>query len=171
MKIRNLPALAVLSIFALVLTGCEDFSGGGWIPALRDPSARATFGFSLHCSNTEGGVAFTGSFEFHDHSVTVPRPNGQQAKLAIHGLLPSAVPGTSCEALDAVFGAGVFLGTYTPQPPNLGPGGSFILQVQDNGKKGPSKEDVINVLLIGGVFDGYSNIGTLGGGQITQHFD
>jgi hypothetical protein len=167
MIVRSLVGLFVLVAVALALTSCENATGGGWIPALNDPGAKATFGFTMHCKDDADGIAtVTGSLEFHDPSVTMTAPNGKPMSLGIHGVTDAFSP-LSCSTLD-VFGNGPYRGTYTPQPATLGAGGSFTLSIQDNGTKGP---DVLSLALVGDVFGGYSNSGTLGGGQITVRMD
>jgi len=172
MIVRSLVGLFVLVAVALALTSCENATGGGWIPALNDPAAKATFGFTMHCKDDADGIAtVTGSLEFHDPSVTITAPNGKPMSLGIHGVTDASGVAFSCSALDQLFGNGPYMGTYTPQPATLGAGGSFTLTIQDNGTKGPSKDDVLMLTLSGGVFGGYSNSGTLGGGQITTRLD
>jgi len=171
---RNLMIKRILGgvglfMLVLVLTSCEDFTGGGWIVSASDPNRKAHFGFIFHCENLgDGAVGIRGSLQYND---TVTDQNGKPQKLSFHGV-PNALvigPGASCELFDAIFGDGRYTGDYTPQPQNLGAGGTFDIQIQDLGQKGPSKEDIFTISLSGGVFNGYSNSGTLEGGQITLH--
>ncbi len=61
----------------------------------------------------------------------------------------------------------IFRGHYTPQPKTAGvEGGVVTVMVMDNGKPGPSAEDRFEVVLTGGVFDGYRQRGVLAGGDI-----
>lgn len=165
-----------VSLMALGLSSCETFTGGGWIESSTDSAKKATFGFNFHCTDTVDGVVITGDIQYQDKAYTVTAPNGRGAKLSVHAIAdPTPLGGFTCEQLDELADeflgdpTGLYTGTYTPQPPNLGDGGFFELFVQDLGKQGPSKEDIIAIELFGGVFDGYANIGTLAGGQATMH--
>src|SRR5712691_2194208 len=116
MMVRSLVGLFVLVAVALALISCENATGGGWIPALNDPAAKATFGFTMQCQDdANGNAVVTGSFEFHDPSVTITAPNGKPMRLGIHGVTDSS-EFLGCSALDQLFGAGIYIGTYTPQP-------------------------------------------------------
>jgi len=64
------------------------------------------------------------------------------------------------------FGFVSYSGTYRPQPTKFGPGGSFEVTVQDRGEPGPSNGDYIKIVLFGGIYDGYSNFGSMQGGNI-----
>ncbi len=60
----------------------------------------------------------------------------------------------------------IFRGQYRPQPQTAGAGGVVTVMVMDNGKPGPSADDRFEVILTGGVFDGYRQRGVLAGGDI-----
>ena len=166
---RSLQLVGLASL-TLVLTSCEQVSGGGWIVSAADPTKKATFGMALSCTDSSSGAVLNGNFEYHDMSFTATTPDGKQQKLGIHGVpvfAGSPIPGSTCSGLDSIFPfAGTYLGTYTTQPA-VGPGGAFVVIVVDNGAKGPSKDDQIFVTLSGGLFSGYTNVGTLGGGNLT----
>jgi hypothetical protein len=61
------------------------------------------------------------------------------------------------------------IGTYYPQPRNLGDPGCIVILVDDGGEPGVG-EDALLVALFGGVFDGYINIGLITGGNIQARF-
>ncbi|HBY96451.1 MAG: hypothetical protein M5U01_34985 [Ardenticatenaceae bacterium] len=112
---------------------------------------RATFGFQLVCRGEDLGQAeASGQFQYNDHAAGV----NFQARAA-------SVPLDTC---DNKSGQGWFFGEYTPRP--RGEGGRFEVQVVDKGEPGASEGDWLCITLTGGVFDGYTNCGDLGGGNI-----
>jgi len=161
-------------MLTLVLPSCFDATGGGWIVSASDPNRKAHFGFSFHCTDEDGATVVRGNLQYNDKAYTVTAENGNPQKLSIHGVMRAVISGppflSSCANLQRFFG-GHYSGDYVPQPQTLGPGGTFDLQIEDLGQQGPSKEDVLTLTLSGGVFGGYSNSGTLEGGQITVHQD
>ncbi len=162
-----------LLMLTLVLPSCFDATGGGWIVSASDPNRKAHFGFSFHCTDEEGATVVRGNLQYNDKAYTVTAENGKPQGLSIKGALFDVIfgpPPLSCAFLQSFFG-GRYSGDYLPQPQTLGPGGTFELQIEDLGQQGPSKEDVLTLSLTGGVFGGYSNSGTLEGGQITVHLD
>lgn len=179
-----------VSGLALVLAaiGCERFTGGGWIVSPGDATKKATFGLELNCvegdfdSEADAPDArLSGHLTFHDHGTLVPDTKGRPKQLAFQAsvedllseLSLDTIPDTSCDDLDELF-AGAFgfdgyAALYTPQPASLGDPGFAVIGIEDNGKQGPDKGDVISVYLLGGAFDGYTATGELQGGQITLH--
>lgn len=153
---RVLLAVSIVLV-ALGLAGCPPYSGGGWIYSQAGEDAKATFGFDLNCE--EGSTS--GYLQYRDHGVQYTGADGKERSLGFHGEVTPTAANCSGEF------DGWYAGTYTPQPPKMGEGGSFLVIVTDNGEVGPDKEDTIWVQLTGGVFDGYSHSGTLQGGNIT----
>lgn len=175
---RNMLWLGITVALALLATGCgEDpgsggppvltspfiTTGGGWIKSaacVTDPcKKKATFGFNMHFLPNEIGTPPTikGQFQYTDHGEWM-----NYAKVSFHGVPESlSVEGNVYEGE----------GSYTPQPKTLGPGGTFVVHVEDLGQSGPSTSDYISITLYDGVFNGYSNAGNLKGGNIQAHVD
>jgi hypothetical protein len=170
MRRHKLLQLFSVSSSMLALIGCADVTGGGSIPSANDPGREARFAFVMHCRDTASGRVVTGNLEYHDQSFAATASNGDAAELRIHAEPVDFPFDGTCADLAAAFpGVAVYSGSYIPQPPDLGPGGTFVLLVQDNGEQGPAKVDGFSVSLTDGIFDGYSNTGTLNRGQIVNH--
>jgi hypothetical protein len=164
---RPLGIIAVLTASAFLLTGCDQVTGGGWIPSLSPTGGRATFGFTAKCRNrTIDGVPtavfYEGQFEFDDH--------GFNQQVRIHGDVQPVeffnVSGSSCRdisELDLVTLTG-FSGTYRTQAQVLPiSSGEFAVTVIDGGEGGING-DFICVSLAGGIE--YLNCGDVQGGNI-----
>jgi len=159
-----------LASSTLALVGCANVTGGGSIPSANDPDREARFAFVMHCRDTGSGRVVTGNFEYHDQTFARTASNGDAAELRIHGeAIDFPFDGTCADLAAASPDMAAYFGSYTPQPPDLGPGGTFVLLVQDTGEQGPGKVDGFSVFLTGGIFDGYSNTGTVTRGQIVIH--
>ena len=164
---RTLGGVGLLTLM-LALTSCHTATGGGWIVSPSDPDKKAHFAFSVNCDDVDGAAVVTGSLQYHDQAYTVTAENGNAKKLSIHGLVSGSFFPSTCEGLhQSNESGGQYSGTYVPHPHTLGPGGTFVLRIEDLGQRGPSKGDFFAISLFGGVFDQYVNSGTLGGGQIT----
>jgi len=150
--------LAALAVAVLLLAAClpplgtTTARGGGWIDSALG-EGRATFGFQLVCDPDTGNVS--GQIQYHDHGFDV----------SFHGEAITIRHG--CVDPDAAFRPEGFVGEYRPQPRRLGEGGAVLFLAIDRGEPGPSEDDRIRVELIGGVYDGYVNAGTLQGGNIS----
>jgi hypothetical protein len=154
-QLRWTGIVALLSVVA-VCTGCT-IRGGGNLPSASG-TGKATFalnatltlvgvdddGFNIYDVNGEG--------EYHD--------NGTDQKVDVHLDFNLVIHG---EAFGPPNWA-IFIGNYTPQPQKLGAGGSAVIFVEDNGE--PGNGDVVAIQLIDGIYDGYSNSGTITGGNI-----
>jgi hypothetical protein len=155
--------LCFLSL-AVLTTSCESFTGGGWIYSKAGQNAKATFGFTVTCTDDGvGGSSVEGTMEYQDHGWTVGG-----GTLRLHGVLDQTHANATCEQLDAL--ETIFLktnnlysGTYVTQPPKAGAGGNFLFQVTDNGASG----DTLGIVATSGLYSGYSNSGVLQGGNIT----
>jgi hypothetical protein len=151
--IRGVVFVVGLGTIVLGAVGCRTVRGGGWIVGRN--GGKATFGFQLVCNQQTNGVS--GQIDFQDPSDGV----------RIHGVA-TQTPFDNCLPEGQIFsGAGEFYGTCRPQSTNAGPGGYFHVFIDDNGKPGPSPDDVFEIDMTGGVYDGYFNEGTLGGGNVT----
>lgn len=143
----------VFAVVALVVVGCNDINGGGWIK--KSNGKKANFGFNFKCKCDDfGNVEVSGQLQFNDHEKGVK----------FHGVADS-VPWNTCGGLSSKW-AGEYLGSYTPQPRKLGEGGRFEIYLEDRGEPGHSKGDYFRLSLTGGIYDGYSLDGTLEGGNI-----
>ncbi len=148
---RSLRA-GLVAGFALVMVGCTTVRGGGWVTSATG-TGKATFGFQLVCNGDETTTAqVSGQLQYHDPG----------ANVRLHGQA-DAVPFSTCTNNGV---EGRFFGRYTPQPQSRGPGGEFEIVAQDLGERGPSKGDTFQITLTGGVYDGYTNEGVVGGGNI-----
>jgi hypothetical protein len=176
MKTKLLLLLAAVA--AVGMYGCNDIAGGGWMKSSMhgvDPDAKATFGFDFECLNTSrfGTDSAEGMITYHDHGLKLGvfddvTFTGKDAKkkLAFNGMItrPEGVLEADICVNKVWFGS--YVGTYTPIPPTLGPGGDMYVYVEDSGDQGPDKDDYLYIELSGGIFDGYYNEGTPGGGNI-----
>jgi hypothetical protein len=154
-QLRWTGIVALLSLVA-VCTGCE-IRGGGNLPSASG-NGKATFainstltfvgvddqGFNVYDCNGEG--------EYHDPGMNPKVDVHLDFNVVIHG-----------EAFGPPNWA-AFLGDYTPQPRKLGAGGTALILVMDNGE--PGHNDSVLIILSGGIYDGYSNSGTISGGNI-----
>lgn len=168
----------LIALLAFITTGCPCTTarGGGSIliqddtaTTLRNENAKtpphkATFGFQMVCKkDANENPCVSGQLEYQDH-----RP-WKGKSVSFHGVVLSQAKfigpdGKEVEVptdKQAAFG-----GTYKPQPESLGEGGTFVVQVEDAGKDGPSEGDTFKVTLCDGVFDGYTQSGTLVGGNV-----
>lgn len=186
---KGKKALAAISGMALLFgtSGCETFTGGGWIVSPGDSTKKATFGLQLKCQegdfDLEGDfpdARLSGHLTFHDHGTYVPDSKGKPKNLAFKASVDELLGGEfaediSCDELDELaiqeLGFDAYLAAYFPQPPTLGEPGLALIHLEDNGKQGPDKGDRIAVELIDGAFDGYFAQGEIQGGQITLHQD
>ena len=149
----------LLVVCAVFTTGCLTATGGGWIPSAFTPTDKATFGFTARCRTMQqngNSVAelYDGQLEWHDGPVR------------IHGKVEPVVFLTQPELCGDVSLPGLlsFGGTYEPQDGGLG--GFFEVQVEDLGEPGKISGDFISIKLVGVEHGGYTNMGTLRGGNI-----
>ncbi len=161
----------LIVLLAFITTGCPCTTarGGGSILIAdneKNPKTphKATFGFQMVCTQQPGeDPCVSGQLEYQDH-----RP-WKSKSVSFHGVLTGQTPfiGPDGQPLEVTNeNQAAFAGTYKPQPESLGEGGTFVVQVQDFGKKGPSDGDTFSITLCGGVFDGYTQSGSLVGGNI-----
>ena len=152
-RFANSLIVIVFAIVALVVVGCNDINGGGWIK--KSNGKKANFGFNFKCKSDDyGNAVVSGQLQFNDHDEGVK----------FHGVA-DAVPCGACGGFSNEW-SGNYLGSYTPQPRKLGEGGRFEIYLEDRGESGHSKGDYFKLSLTGGIYDGYSLEGTLAGGNI-----
>lgn len=161
----------LIASLAFITTGCPDVCcntarGGGSIliddGSLKTPH-KATFGFQMVCKKDANGVPVaTGQLEYQDH-----RPWGTKS-VSFHGTIGEPADATDAMGIpiECTGKKGAFKGTYRPQPESIGAGGTFTVEVEDMGKEGPSDGDTFKITIYDGVFAGYTQSGTLSGGNI-----
>jgi hypothetical protein len=154
------------AVAAIVLAACHFVGSGTMHSAARVGSA--TFTFDLNCPTN--GTA-TGVINYLD----------TPAGVLIRGLVPGTTKPYSCSstttsttvtadgaAKPAItplpFGAGTFSGSYTPL--KGGTGGTFTVTVVTGGTNSTSSPGWVCIALYGGVYDGYTNAGTVTWGNI-----
>jgi hypothetical protein len=169
-RILGYVSIGLLMLFTV---GCESFSGGGFIFSKIGPSAKANFGFAVTCiDDGMGGSTVNGTVEYQDKGFLVTGADGKTGPLRLHGTMNEIqVPLITCEEADALeqfflHEQNVYVGGYVTQPTTVGSGGLFSFQPQDNGKP-PNNADVFSIEIFTGAYAGYSNTGTLQGGNIT----
>jgi hypothetical protein len=169
---RTILLLATIALTIVVLAGCKA-SGGGYIPTAEPGvEGKATFGFSANCTNVtdEFGDVFAytkGQLQYNDKPADVKF----HADLADGGL---GVVGstTPCEDLDAIFtdeDTDVFSGLYRVRGGPKEGEGSVELLVTDAGEPGINGDKVtisLSAFEPGGTYDGYTNTGTVQGGNV-----
>jgi hypothetical protein len=166
---RTILLLATIALTIVVLAGCGKASGGGYIPtAVEGVEGKATFAFNAKCTNTtlESGEVVgvvKGQLQYND----------QPADVKIHADLANAFPdlfgsSTPCEFFDDLFSdeqTDVFRGTYrVPGEPKEAVG-NVTLSVRDAGEPGINGDQVA-IFLDGGPHGGYTNTGTVQGGNV-----
>jgi hypothetical protein len=167
--LRRLSYTGVLvALTIVVLAGCKA-TGGGYIPTAEpDVEGKATFAFNAKCTNTtlESGEVVgvvKGQLQYNDHP----------ADVKIHADLANAFPdlfgrSTPCEDFDDFFTdeqTDVFFGTYrVPGEPKEAVG-EVTLEVTDAGEPGING-DKVTISLFGGPHGGYTNTGTVQGGNV-----
>ncbi len=179
---RTLPLIAVLLGLSVALVGCNKTTGGGSLTGL-DGGGKITTGYQMRCDNLGNSGYLSGQIQYKDRAPTGVAFHGviDQSLAAILGEDVTAIVGelVSCEDFGAfmvgqklvgMFGTpagSTSMGTYTPQPKNLGDGGELFVLVDTNGLGCSSDQDRLTVDLVGGVFDGYSETACLDHGNLT----
>lgn len=192
MKIFNFNArhltIALAAALPAFLTGCLDFSGGGWMYSVNstvEKPLKATFGFNTTCTDTPDGAVLAGNLQYHDHGVIVPSSSGKgkgshlAVQMDISDVFEEPLPSITCEEADLIAwylligatppeGVDGRYSVYCPQPmKDSSECGIAMFLVYDTGETGPDKGDLIRIELAGGKFAGYSNVGELQGGNIS----
>lgn len=142
---------------------CATARGGGSITITdqgdKKGPRKATFGFQLVCEKSDDPMAprVKGQFEFQDH---VKKVSIHAAPDSVLEILASQCTGKHAE----------FRGVYRPQPPRQDlpdeGKGTFIVKVDDGGKRGPSEGDKFYLKLESGAHANYEVEGTVSGGNI-----
>ena len=180
---RRVGAAGVALATTLVLAGCHEAQGGGYIgaPAEGSPvfNGRADFGFNFQCDD---GVK--GQITYHDSSTKVSVGGALFPGLRLHGTVDKvlidddldldtpAVPADSCEEIVESRWA-QFQGSYRSQQKNLlsAAPGRFTVLVFDQGEPGGTKDpqitgDGFSIDLKGGPYPLYTRAGYIENGNI-----
>jgi hypothetical protein len=180
---RRVGAAGVALATTLVLAGCHQAYGGGYIgaPAEGSPvfNRRADFGFNFQCDN---GVK--GELVYHDSSTKVSVGGVLFPGLRLHGTVDSilvdddldplteAVPANTCEEIVESQWA-QFQGSYRSQQKGLlsAAPGRFTVLVFDQGEPGGTKDpqitgDGFSIDLKGGPYPLYTRAGYIENGNI-----
>jgi hypothetical protein len=180
---RRVGAAGVALATTLVLAGCHQAYGGGYIgaPAEGSPvfNRRADFGFNFQCDN---GVK--GELVYHDSSTKVSVGGVLFPGLRLHGTVDSilvdddldplteAVPANTCEEIVESQWA-QFHGSYRSQQKGLlsAAPGRFTVLVFDQGEPGGTKDpqitgDGFSIDLKGGPYPLYTRAGYIENGNI-----
>ena len=169
----------------LVLAGCHEAQGGGYIGAAATGSpvfnGRADFGFNFQCDD---GVK--GEIDYHDSSTKVSAGGVLFPGLRLHGTvqnilvdddldpLTKAVPANTCEEIAESRWA-QFQGSYRSQQKSLlsATQGKFTVLVFDQGEPGATDQedptitgDGFSINLELGPYNGYTRAGYIEGGNI-----
>ena len=175
---RTILLLATMALTIVVLAGCEKATGGGYIPSQPTGADKATFAFSTKCKNTtlENGDVIgelKGQLQYND----------READVRFHAFLkPITVevgePGVTdaCVFLDEQaeqeFGEDSFVLEYRVQG---GPKEEEDLEVDlvrihvvDSGEPGINGDE-FTIEVLSGPYEGYTNTGTIEGGNIQVH--
>jgi hypothetical protein len=182
---RRVGAAGVAVATTLVLAGCHQAYGGGYIgaPAAGSPvfNRRADFGFNFQCDD---GVK--GELVYHDSSTKVSATGVLFPGLRLHGTVENilidndpldnvpAVPATTCEDLAESQWA-EFQGSYRSQQKTLlsAEPGRFTVLVFDQGEPGGTDPedpsitgDGFSIDLKGGPYPLYTRAGYIENGNI-----
>jgi hypothetical protein len=181
--VRRVGAAGVALATTLVLAGCHQAYGGGYIgaPAEGSPvfNRRADFGFNFQCDD---GVK--GELVYHDSSTKVSATGVLFPGLRLHGTVDTIlidddldldtppVPANSCEELAESQWA-EFQGSYRSQQKGLlsATPGRFTVLVFDQGEPGGTKDpqitgDGFSIDLKGGPYPLYTRAGYIENGNI-----
>jgi len=184
MRQKRFGIAVAVCVSAMSLTGCLKAVGGGKITLPNGGSI--TTGFQLRCEDVApfGFGHITGQFQYQDHGMNVAFHMDIDQPLLDNTGQPVLV---TCEALDQLLtgigGVGSVgmqrtfsvIGTYTPQPQNLGIGGQVQVTIQDGPNyfslAGCDPGDDALVVQIDfndpGVYHGYNQQGCLSKGNFT----
>jgi hypothetical protein len=160
----------LVALTIVVLAGCEQATGGGYIPTADETveGGKATFAFNGKCTNTtlESGEVIgvvKGQLQYNDHPADV------KFHAEFSGTVPSDTDSaTPCEDLETNAPIEEFAGFYRVSGGPKEAEGGVILQVTDKGEPGING-DIVEIELIGGLYNGYTNVGAVQGGNVQAH--
>lgn len=160
--------LAGLGLAALVLAGCSTFfTGGGWIRGVE--GGKATFGFSVKCNGPDPEICaparVNGTYGDQSVGVKLKFDGGIIAGPEFCAINPQACDNLPVD-LNQCMGGEVF---YTSQDKKQPGSGSLLLIACDLGEPGRLSGDFLAIDVESGPYDGYSNEGTIQGGNLQAH--
>ena len=159
---KSMLQLGCILLLALALSSCKTIQGGGWIGSASG-EGKASFGINLTCENSE----YYGEFTYHDNGVKVEMPDGKMRKLAIQAWVGPGEPLSSCSYLKEGSPWTSWYFYYRAQPDKFRETGTGIIEFFDADlTEDPNDEDVLSIEIMTGPFEGYSNDGELGGGNL-----
>jgi len=182
---RRIAAAGMALATALVLAGCHEARGGGYIgaaPVVGGPmfNGNANFGFNFTCDADR----VKGEITYHDSSTKAGLGVVLFPGLRLHGTVENvlidsnpldtipAVPATTCQQVIESDWA-QFQGRYRSQETALlsKPAGKFTVLVFDQGEPGRTKDpsitgDGFSIDLKGGPYTLYTRAGYIEGGNI-----
>jgi len=158
---HKIVAFVALPIVAFALAGCSSwFAGGGWMESAAGDGSKATFGFEFDNRDWKGQMTGT----YHDlaegvavrfdgvkwaNDAPLGPDNQMQAKVRY---VQQGPPACGTERPN---------GTWTKACTGL-----VWVEAEDNGEPGVSEGDRFHIEFLTGVYAGYENGGTLGGGNL-----
>jgi len=154
-----------MALTIVVLAGCEKATGGGTITS-DTGEGKATFAFKGKCTNTtlENGdvvAEVKGQLQYND----------READVKFHAELGGTVrtdTATPCEDIQTNENVEQFLGVYRVSGGPKEGEGLVGLEVLDAGEPGING-DQVGISLDEGLYDGYTNSGTVEGGNVQVH--
>jgi hypothetical protein len=154
---RWVQVVSLVIAAMLLLVGCRKATGGGWLPSATG-AGKATIAFTANCKQRGSDAMLTGQLQYHD------RPAG----VRLHGMVNFTAAASTCAEMASLSDPNEsrLSGPYRPQPG--GKGGTFNVQVRDNGEPGGGN-DVFCIDLFDGIHTGYSNCQPLAKGNIQVH--
>jgi hypothetical protein len=170
-----LPTAACI-LFALILVGCTQATGMGWIQSVvpvdltGETPQKATFGFAFYRDTSDpDSPAFTGLLRgsYHDPRLADNRTDDVDFKgegVLSHSTTPPA--GAPADVTGCLTGSP----TYESQNTYLPGTGTLLLTIcdrEDPVNGGAILNDYISIKVITGPFMGYTNNGFVEGGNIT----
>ena len=141
---RPAMILGIVGLSALLFAGCT-VVGGGTLPS-ETGAKKATFGFTWITDNEEESTLAKGAWS-----------DGYVKFKIVNGIIV-----TESENGD---GCGIGMGEYVSTNRAYPGGGQIIIQICDNGEPGING-DQLAISLDGDAYDGYSNEGTITGGNL-----
>jgi hypothetical protein len=165
---RRILVVLAMTAVGLLVAGCERATGGGYIPSAIPGGGKATFAFSAKCTPTtnEDGSASAvtkGQLQYNDRAADV------KFHANIDGTLTEfPAPPDICEESDGDESVDTFFGEYRVHGGPKEGEGTVELEVRDNGEPGINGDEV-TIALEDGRHGGYTNSGTVQGGNVQVH--
>jgi len=165
-KVLSLSAMSGIALTVALSSGCKFTGGGSMQSASGITGEKATLAITGKCD--EAGTLMSLDMQYNDHGSD---PYGDVRFHANSEIDLYELFSIGCIDLGEGFPIGTFAGEYCPQPygqfknydDNAGCGAVAVV-VGDGGEgKYNQFEDGVGFTLIGGAFDGYTNVSTIQG--------